>query len=339
MTSPIAQTTAALAREMAAAIRAGVPLLPAGASPSPAVVESLEHAATAVEAAPVAPGAGVGAAAVAGDTVAVTMSDALERVVADGSARLPAPLGAVLATAAAGGDGHAVLTALLDDARSDRSERWRQWIDAAYPLLVCGLALAGILSLSAWYGPLVGAVSESLSRPRAGTRFDAGPVIAAVRGPATLVLVLAGMGAAALLMRSAARRAADRRAATLSAVVERALVSAPAATQGQGATSKQIMADLVPGADGGLGIPPLLAHAEAEHDPAKRADALATVADHYRRVTEWRSRQRPRLPVVYGTCVAGAAVLLYGLALFWPLVTLVYEVAARPPVEVWEGGS
>jgi hypothetical protein len=245
----------------------------------------------------------------------------------------------VLATAAAGGDGHAVLTALLDDARSDRSERWRQWIDAAYPLLVCGLALAGILSLSAWYGPLVGAVSESLSRPRAGTRFDAGPVIAAVRGPATLVLVLAGMGAAALLMRSAARRAADRRAATLSAVVERALVSAPAATQGQGATPKRIMADVVPGATGGLGAPPLLAHAEAEQDPAKRADALATVADHYRRVTEWRCRQRPRFPVLYGTCVAGAAVLLYGLALFWPLVTLVYEVAARPPVEVWEGGS
>lgn len=336
MTSPIAHRTAALAREMAAAIRAGVPLLPAGASPSPAVVESLERVAAAFEAAPVAAGAGIGGTA---DTAGLTASDVVDRIVADGSARLPAPLGAVLATAAAGGDGHAVLTALQADARLDRTERWRQWIDAAYPLLVCGLALAGILSLSAWYGPLVGAVSESLSRPRAGTRFDAGPVIAAVRGPATLVVAVAGVGAAALLMRAAARRAADRRAATLAAVVERALVSAPAATQGQGATSKQIMADLVPGADGGPGAPPLLAHAVAEHDPAKRADALATVADHYRRVTEWRCRRRPRFPVLYGTCVAGAAVLLYGLALFWPLVTLVYEVAARPPVEVWEGGS
>lgn len=180
MSSPACDATARLADLVAAAIRARIPIVPEPVDDRTA--ETLDRLAAELE----------GHRAV----------QPAEAIVARFTPALPPSLGAVLATAATGGDGREALAALEQRAAGARVAAWRFRFDLVYPLLICALAAAGIASLTWWYGPLVAAVDDTLGGPRAGAVFDARPVTDVIGWPvvgwcAASVIVLATMLTAA----------------------------------------------------------------------------------------------------------------------------------------------
>ncbi|MFM7522028.1 MAG: hypothetical protein ACKO9B_16400 [Planctomycetota bacterium] len=212
------------------------------------------------------------------------------------TALLPPEVGAVLMTAASGGDGQAALAALYEQAAGATHAGWRFRVDLVYPLLVCALAAAGVASLAWWYGPLVAAVDDTLTGPQAGAVFDARPVVDVIRWPVIGVGLLGAAAVAAIAMTSRRQRAATR-------------------------TSR--LADVI----------------ASFTDPAARRQAKQAVTEHERLVRVHRQRAWGKVPGIVGSVVAGAAVLVYGLALFQPLVTLLLRVAEQPAVAEWRGAE
>jgi hypothetical protein len=82
----------------------------------------------------------------------------------------------------------------------------------------------------------------------------------------------------------------------------------------------EIMTEIVPAVPA---LPPLAAHALARIDTDSRASLLRSTAAFYRGLDERRRRTLRRKVPTTACCVAGIAVMLYGLALFRPLVGLV----------------
>lgn len=172
--------TARLAGMVAAAIRAGLPMVPEAVD---------ERTALALD-------------ALAAELDGAPRERPAEMIVARFAPALPRSLNAALATAAAGGDGLGAVAALAARASGGTTARWRFRIDLVYPLVICALAAAGVAWLTWWYGPLVAAVDDTLTGPRANAVFDARPVTDVIGWPvvgwcAASVLVLATMLTAA----------------------------------------------------------------------------------------------------------------------------------------------
>lgn len=311
--------SAMLARQIAAATRAGVAVLPGMAAESDGLAADLDAVADAIE-----------RRCAAGEPA--------EAVVAQEARRLPPACGAVLATEASGGDGHAALVALQDAAECRAASAWRWWLDVAYPLVVCALAMAGLVSLTRWYGPLIASVDDTMSGPRAGAIFDSRPVVEAVRLPA--LAVAAGIAALTLgwMLVRGRRAVVDPAPRARFGRAAAAVLAAEDAGAGQGLGDAIVTAISGQPLPAGVAAGALVAHAAAIGDPALRRAALATVARHERMVAVARGQTQGRLPAVIGSVVAGLAVLLYGVALFKPLVTLMQRVAEQPAVEQWRTG-
>jgi hypothetical protein len=327
MATAVHLRTTGLARQIAAAERAGLQVLPGTAGGRGGLAAALDAAADAIER-------------------RCRAGEPLDQVVARESLNLPPALAAVLTTAASGGDGHAALLALQDAAERGAAESWRWWLDVAYPLLVCALAAAGLVVLAGWYGPLIAAVDDTLSSPRAGAIFDARPVVEAVRIPVIATLVGLAGAAIAWLRLTDRRRAAEGSPQSRLGEAVRAMLAANGVSQGADGVSRGaeeaangIVEPIVAAISGGsLPAGALVTHAAAIAEPMARQAALATVADHERMVAAARCRSQGRVPAMIGSIVAGLAVLLYGVALFKPLVTVMQRVAEQPPVEQWRSG-
>jgi hypothetical protein len=327
MATAVHLRTTGLARQIAAAERAGLQVLPGTAGGRGGLAAALDAAADAIER-------------------RCRAGEPLDQVVARESLNLPPALAAVLTTAASGGDGHAALLALQDAAERGAAESWRWWLDVAYPLLVCALAAAGLVVLAGWYGPLIAAVDDTLSSPRAGAIFDARPVVEAVRIPVIATLVGLAGAAIAWLRLTDRRRAAEGDPQSRLGEAVRAMLAANGVSQAADGVSRGaeeaangIVEPIVAAISGGsLPAGALVTHAAAIAEPMARQAALATVADHERMVAAARCRSQGRVPAMIGSIVAGLAVLLYGVALFKPLVTVMQRVAEQPPVEQWRSG-
>jgi hypothetical protein len=74
--------------------------------------------------------------------------------------------------------------------------------------------------------------------------------------------------------------------------------------------------------------PALVAHAVARDDVDARASLLRSTAAFYRGLDARRRRALRRAVPTVATCVVGCVVLIYGIALFRPLVGLVDALAA-----------
>lgn len=273
MPSPATDTTARLADLVAAAIRARIPI--AAEAVDDRTVSTLEALSAELDR-----GGATGQSA--------------EAIVARFIPALPRSVGEVLATAASGGDGIGALAALEARASGAAGAGWRFGVDLVYPLVICALAAAGVAWLTWWYGPLVAAVDDTLTGPRAGVVFDSRPVTDVIGWPG---LVWGGLSLLAL--------------ATTLGAAWRGLRSRPG--------------------DGGR----LAALVAGWADPAARE----TVAHHERLLEAHRRQVWGKVPAAVGSVVAGGAVLIYGMALFRPLVTMMQRVAEQPAVAVWRSAE
>jgi general secretion pathway protein F len=231
-----------------------------------------------------------------------------------------------------------------------------------YPLLVCALALAGMIALCVYLVPRLESFREELHIPtgvglrvmqalRSWTPYWAlavGALLAlaawriwSMRSPARahrfgLWERLAEVSRAASQRRAAAF--AESLAQLLSAGVPLAeglrIASAACGDPRLNSAAKSLADastdDAVPKDNAGRQLPPFLRWALLESEPAvDRASALRMAASVYRQSAA-RLSDRARLVVRLAATVllGGAAVLLYGLALFTPLTEMLRSISA-----------
>jgi type II secretory pathway component PulF len=254
---------------------------------------------------------------------------------------------------------------------ADTAARSRDGLRASllYPLIVCGLAYLGLIGLCLWFSPtLAGMHQEMRLPPGTGLRTltalrDTLPLWAPIP-PTALVAWLAwrtlsnrrsasgAVDARGVFSRLTGRTAAiqqQRWATFADALATLAAGDAPlpealrlaGCSTGDwrvGEAAKALAAALEKGPvrsdhPAASRIPPFLRWALLEAEPAvDRLRALGMAADVYRDAAERRTeRTKVLAPVLACIFISGIAALLYGLALFVPVVQLLSGIAAPNP--------
>lgn len=239
---------------------------------------------------------------------------------------------AIAEAAALGADAVRLRALVAEVAEARRDDRLRLWQALVYPVLVAMLAILGTAWVTARDGPLIHDVEDAFRDPPVPAPRSAWPQVGAAGAAVATTGVLAAAGLVAWLVTVVRRDApAGPLAARCDVLVELSGSGCPGTVADR--LARGIVADVDPD-DGPL--PPLTAHAIARDDVDDRARLLRATATFYRGLDE-RRRQAVRRAVPTATCcVAGLAVLLYGLALFQPLVGLIDTLAA--PRDVVAGG-
>jgi type II secretory pathway component PulF len=265
------------------------------------------------------------------------------------------------------------LDAALDGSQrlADAAEQSRYGLRAAlfYPLVVCGLAYLGLIGFCLWFEPTLEGMHEEF-RLAWGSGLR---VLHALRvtmpywvplPPLALLAWLAwrqfGKAAASaptggLLSRlTGASRAIEKQrwanfADSLATLVtaqtplaEALRMAACASADADISGAARALADsldakrpVATASVAGSSIPPFLRWALLNSEPAiDRSRALRMAADVYRD-SAGRGAERARLlaPILACIVIGGGAVLLYGLALFVPVVQLLKSVAAPTPMQ------
>lgn len=243
------------------------------------------------------------------------------------------PAEQAIAEAAALGADAARLRGLVAEATRARHGD-RAWLRQAlvYPALVLALALAGTAWITVRDGALFHDVEDAFREPPIPTPQPAWPRLGS---GGVVVASLVAFGAAGLLAWLAWQ---GRRDADAGIVASRCDVLAELAkggcTRDTGETlARAIVADAAPAA-----WPPLVMHAMARDDGGERTSLLRSTAAFYRGLERRRRRTLERVLPAAACCVAGLAVMLYGLALFRPLTGLVDTLAIPRDRGVGEHG-
>lgn len=225
--------------------------------------------------------------------------------------------------AAHGADAERLRALVAEAAEVRRDDRLRLRQALVYPALVAGLAILGTAWVTTRDGPLIHDVEDAFRDPPVPTPRSAWPQVGAAGVAVATIGVLAAAGLAAWLV------ALVRRDAAAGVLAVRCDVLAElSGSDCPGPVADRLARSLVADVDPDDGpLPPLAAHAVARDDVDGRARLLRSTAAFYR-VLDERRRQAVRRAVPTATCcVAGLAVLLYGLALFRPLTGLVDTLA------------
>lgn len=230
---------------------------------------------------------------------------------------------AIAEAAALGADADRLRALVAEAAEARRDDRLRLRQALVYPALVTVLAVLGTAWVTARDGPLIHDVEDAFRDPPIPTPRSGWPQVGVAGAAVAATGVLAAAGLATWLGAVVRRDArAGQFAARCDVLAELSGSDCPGTVGDR--LARAIVTDVDP--DAGP-LPPLAAHAVARDDVDGRARLLRSTAAFYRGLDE-RRRQAVRRAVPTATCcVAGLAVLLYGLALFRPLTGLVDTLA------------
>lgn len=239
-----------------------------------------------------------------------------------------------LAEAAAFGADVTRLRAALDESAAGSRDD-RTWLrrSLVYPAAVALLALVGTAWMAARVAPRMHEVEDAFRDPPGASPQSARPRLDGVDAGGAAAGVMLGIGMAAWIVRIGRCRAGERAvAARCDLLAELAAGDCPADVGDR--LAREIMSGIDPGAPA---LPPLAAHALARVDSDGRASLLRSTAAFYRALVERRRRTLRRVVPTTACCVAGIAVMLYGLALFRPLVGLAEVLAVPLDADASEG--
>lgn len=197
----------------------------------------------------------------------------------------------------------------------------RLWLRQAlvYPAFVAMLAVLGTAWIAASAAPRMYDVEDAFRDPPVATPESTWPRLDGSGATVAAAGVMLGIGLAVWIVRLVRHDAGSRAIAARCDVLAELVAGDCPADTGDRLTG-EIMSDIVPAAPA---LPPLAAHALARVDSAGRAGLLRSTAAFYRGLDERRRRTLRLMVPTTACCVAGIAVMLYGLALFRPLVGLV----------------
>jgi hypothetical protein len=249
---------------------------------------------------------------------------------------VPAPARGIMRLALAGADVRRLLTVLDQIVASDRWNRWETRLALAYPTGVCLAAFVGIALVALVNEPSLNALAESTVLPQVPSAPVPHPVWEAVSVPAATSAVGVLLGVLVWWSRSGIRAKAARQRAAVACEVEAIFTE----VELDHPRRKKILADLAAGEGSALAGPlqPPLALAVAAFPLAERSAALREVATLYRHTAEADRTARRALLPAGASVVAGLAVLLFGIALFLPLVQFFSRIAAMPAAPPWSPG-
>lgn len=214
---------------------------------------------------------------------------------------------------------------------ADRQERWQTRAALAYPALVCLLAALGIWWLGSSGFPREGLIVSQAGPAAADRTIPTGRFVRSIGWPAAGGCVGAAAAAAWWWATRDRRRQSGRHEALACEVRAAATAAGLPATE-----EEQLVGEVCAAATHGrarsTATPPLAAVAASLADPLERAEALRATADFYWLLDDRRRRRRRWLVPICGILAAGFLVLLYGVAMFGPLVDFMNAIATRPPV-------
>lgn len=205
-----------------------------------------------------------------------------------------------------------------------RDDKLRLRFALGYPLLVCGLAVAGTLWVSLDTDPLIRDVEDSFREPPAPAFRPAWSGLGPLEATVLAGGALAAIGLTAWILRLR-RGSAGLLTSAARCDVLADLVGSACPADERGRLAGEIVAAVAPTT---AATPPLVAFAESQPDVDARAELLRATAAFYRGLDVRRRRRLGRIVPVVGSLVAGIAVLAYGLALFRPLAGLLESLAA-----------
>lgn len=235
----------------------------------------------------------------------------------------PASAQALAEAAALGADAERLRALVAEVAERRRDDRLRLRQALVYPVLVAVLAILGTAWVTARDGPLIHDVEDAFRDPPLPTPRSAWPQVGAAGAAVAATGVLAAAGLAAWLVALVRR---DARAGSLATRCD--VLAELSGSDCPGPVADRLARALVAEVDPDDGpLPPLAAHAVARDDVDGRAVLLRSTAAFYRGLDARRRRAVRRSVPTAACCVAGLAVLLYGLALFQPLAGLVDTLA------------
>lgn len=214
----------------------------------------------------------------------------------------------------------AIVAEAAEARRADRA--WLRWA-LAYPAVVLVLALVGTAWITVRDGALIHDVEDAFREPPIPTPQPAWPTVGSGDVAVASLAALGAAGLVAWLVRQGRRDAAAGIVAFHCDVL--AELATGGCTRNTGETlARAIVADAGPVA---AGCPPLVTHAIARDDSDGRVSLLRSTAAFYRGLEQRRRRTLEHVVPAAACCVAGLAVMLYGLALFRPLAGLVDTLA------------
>jgi len=231
---------------------------------------------------------------------------------------------AIAEAVACGGDATRLEALVAEAAAVRRDDRlWLRQV-LVYPAAVGVLAILGAAWITTRDGVLIHDVQDAfrdppIPTPRAAWEaFDGVAVSVAVGG------LLAAIGLTAWLLRLGRR---DARSGALAVRCD--VLADLAAGDCPVAVGDRLARAIAAEADAAAAPPSaLVAHAVARDDVDARASLLRSTAAFYRGLDARRRRALRRAVPTAATCVVGWVVLIYGIALFRPLVGLVDALAA-----------
>jgi len=241
---------------------------------------------------------------------------------------------AIAAAAALGAEAARLRVLVAEAAAARRDDRLRLRQALVYPALVALLAILGTAWITTRDGPLIHDVEDAFRDPPIPTPRSGWPTVGLVGAGVAAAGTLAAAGLAAWLVRLFRRGARQGTVAARCDVLAELAASDGPADRGD-RLARAIVADVDP--DAGP-LPPLAAYAVARDDVDGRASLLRSTAAFYHGLDERRRRAVRRAVPTGACCVAGLAVLLYGLALFRPLVGLVGTLAVPRDAVAAEDG-
>ena len=231
---------------------------------------------------------------------------------------------AIAEAVACGGDATRLESLVAEAAAVRRDDRlWLRQV-LVYPAAVGVLAILGAAWITTRDGVLIHDVQDAfrdppIPTPRAAWEaFDGVAVSVAVGG------LLAAIGLTAWILRLGRR---DARSGALAVRCD--VLADLAAGDCPVAVGDRLARAIAAEADAAAAPPSaLVAHAVARDDVDARASLLRSTAAFYRGLDARRRRALRRAVPTAATCVVGWVVLIYGIALFRPLVGLVDALAA-----------
>ncbi|NBU40824.1 MAG: hypothetical protein EBS51_08465 [Planctomycetia bacterium] len=231
---------------------------------------------------------------------------------------------AIAEAVACGGDATRLEALVAEAAAVRRDDRlWLRQV-LVYPAAVGVLAILGAAWITTRDGVLIHDVQDAfrdppIPTPRAAWEaFDGVAVSVAVGG------LLAAIGLTAWILRLGRR---DARSGALAVRCD--VLADLAAGDCPVAVGDRLARAIAAEADAAAAPPSaLVAHAVARDDVDARASLLRSTAAFYRGLDARRRRALRRAVPTAATCVVGWVVLIYGIALFRPLVGLVDALAA-----------
>jgi hypothetical protein len=230
---------------------------------------------------------------------------------------------AIAEAVACGGDATRLESLVAEAAAVRRDDRLWLRQTLVYPAAVGVLAILGAAWITTRDGVLIHDVQDAfrdppIPTPRAAWEaFDGVAVSVAVGG------LLAAIGLTAWILRLGRR---DARSGALAVRCD--VLADLAAGDCPVAVGDRLACAIAAEADAAAPPPALVAHAVARDDVDARASLLRSTAAFYRGLDARRRRALRRAVPTVATCVVGCVVLIYGIALFRPLVGLVDALAA-----------